>query len=187
MKVNSLLFLITVSLHLQAQTSVQNFELTNVMDGKTISLDHYTSDAGVVIVFTSNECPFDNYYKDRIKEMISAYSGKVQFLLVNSYIESEESQEKMAIHYTDLNVPYLSDKDQLVMNALGAKKSPEVFLLKNSGGKFAIVYSGAIDDNPQIAKDVNQKFLKEAVDKILAGKKIEITNNRAVGCSIRKK
>jgi thiol-disulfide isomerase/thioredoxin len=187
MKINSILFLITISLGLNAQPSVQNFSLTNVVDSKTVSLDQFASNAGVVVLFTSNECPFDNYYKDRIKEMISAYAGKVQFLLINSYIESEESAEKMAIHYTDLNVPYLSDKDQVVMNALGAKKSPEVFLLKNSGGKFITAYSGAIDNNPQVAKDVNQKFLKDAIDKMLGDQKIEVTNNRAVGCSMRRK
>jgi peroxiredoxin len=187
MKINIFFFLITISLGLKAQTPIQNFTLTNVVDGKMISLDQYSSSNAVVVMFTSNECPFDNYYKDRIKEMIGVYAGKVQFLLVNSYIESEESVEKMHIHYSDLNVPYLADKDQLAMNALGAKKSPEVFLLKISGGKFMTAYSGAIDDNPQVSKDVNQKFLKDAIDKMLSGQKIEVTNNRAVGCSMRKK
>ena len=83
---------------LKAQTPIQNFTLTNVVDGKMVSLDQYSSSGAVVVLFTSNECPFDNYYKDRIKEMISAYAGKVQFLLVNSYVESEESVEKMHIH-----------------------------------------------------------------------------------------
>ena len=93
----------------------------------------------------------------------------------------------MHIHYSDINVPYLADKDQVAMNALGVKKSPEVFLLKYSGGKFTIAYNGAIDDNPQVAKDVNQKFLKDAIDKMLGGQKIEVASNRAVGCSIRRK
>jgi hypothetical protein len=119
--------------------------------------------------------------------MISTYNGKIQFLLVNSNIEPEESVEKMRIHYTDMNVPYLADKDQLVLNLFGAKKSPEAFLLKNSAGKSSVVYSGAIDDNPQVPKDANQKFLKDAIDKMLAGQKIEVSINRAVGCTIRKK
>lgn len=170
-----------------AQTPVQNFKLTNVVDDKPVSLDQFSSSDGIVVLFTSNECPFDNYYKDRVKEMISTYNGKIQFLLVNSNIEPEESVEKMRIHYTDMNVPYLADKDQLVLNLLGAKKSPEAFLLKNSGGKSVVVYSGAIDDNPQVPKDANQKFLKDAIDKMLGGQKIDVINNRAVGCTIRRK
>jgi hypothetical protein len=193
MKNNILLFLI-ISFGANAQTSlpagqasVQNFTLTNVVDGKTISLEQYATATGVVVLFTSNECPFDNYYKDRVKEMISTHSGKIQFLLVNSYLELAETPEKMAIHYTDLGVPYLADKDQVAMSALGAKKSPEVFLLKPLGGKFMVVYSGAIDDNPQVPKDANQKFLQDAIDKLVAGQKIETANYRAVGCSMRRK
>ncbi len=187
---NSFLFAllsIAVGLQANAQTPIQNFTLTNVVDDKTVSLDQFSSSNGVVVLFTSNECPFDNYYKDRIKEMISTYTGKIQFLLVNSNIEPEESIEKMHIHYTDMNVPYLSDKDQVVMNQFGAKKSPEAFLINNSGGKSGVVYSGAIDDNPQVPKDANQNFLKDAIDKMLAGQKIEVNNNRAVGCTIRRK
>jgi hypothetical protein len=93
----------------------------------------------------------------------------------------------MAIHYKDINVPYLADKDQIAMEALGARKSTEVFLISKAGGKLNLVYSGAIDDNPQVAKDVKQPFLKDAIEKLLAGQKIEVANQRASGCTIRRK
>ena len=78
-------------------------------------------------------------------------------------------------------------KSTIDRDILGAKKSPEVFLLKNTGGKFMIVYQGALDDNPQMASDVKQNFLKTSIDKLLAGQKIDVPVMRAVGCSIRKK
>ncbi len=93
----------------------------------------------------------------------------------------------MSIHYTDLAVPYLSDKDQAVLESLGAKKTPEVFVLTNNGGKFSVAYSGAIDDNPQSAKDVRNYFLKNAIENVLAGSKPSSSNERAMGCTIRKK
>jgi peroxiredoxin len=166
---------------------IKNFSLTNVKDGKEISLSNYSSSKGVVVVFTSHECPFDNYYKERLKELVNTYSGKIPFIFINSNQESTESLEQMAIHYGDLNVPYLADKDQTVMEALGARRSPEVFLLSATGGKFTIAYSGAIDDNPQVAKDVKQSFLKDAIAKLLAGQKSEPAMQRAVGCTIRRK
>jgi len=187
MKLILFILLVNICAVLKAQTQVQNITLPNAVDGKMVSLDQYSSFSGIVVVFTSNECPFDNYYKERVKEMIHTYTGKVQFLLVNSYLEPEESSEKMHIHYSDIGVPYLADKDQLAMNSLGAKKSPEAFLLKNSANKFINLYSGAIDDNPQVPKDVSQNFLKDAIDKMLSGQKIDVTSNRAVGCSIRRK
>jgi peroxiredoxin len=187
MKKLILISLIAISGYAQAQLTIQNFTLTNVVNGKPFSLDQCSSLSAVVVLFTGNECPYDNYYKDRVKQLIDSYSGKVQFLLVNSYDDPQETPEKMAIHYTDLNVPYLADKDQAVMENFGARKSPEAFLLKPSSGKFEVIYTGAIDDNPQVATDTKQNYLKDAIDKILAGQKAEVANNRAMGCTIRRK
>ncbi len=176
-----ILFLATISA--QAQ-QVPNFSLPNVNDGSVAELNQFTSYSGIVVVFTSNECPYDNYYKDRLKKLIEQYKGKIQFLLINSNVDPQESVEKMAIHYTDLGIPYLADKDQKVADQFGARKSPEVFLLDRQR---IIQYSGAIDDNPQVATDTKQNYLKDAIDKFLAGQKIEVTNNRVLGCTIKRK
>ncbi|MCE7863720.1 MAG: thioredoxin family protein [Bacteroidetes bacterium CHB5] len=164
---------------------IKDFSLINTKDGKTVSLSGLKTP--VVIVFTSHECPFDNYYKERLKELVAQYTGKVQFVLINSNQEPQENIAQMAIHYKDVNVPYLADKDQVAMEALGARKSTEVFLISTGSGKMNVVYSGAIDDNPQVAKDVKQPFLKDAIEKVLAGQKIDVNTQRASGCTIRRK
>ncbi len=186
MKIVFILCMLLVKLSLQAQ-DVKNFTLLNTRDGKEVSLANYSSSKAIAIIFTSHECPFDNYYKDRVKELIRTYAGKVQFLLINSTTDEPESAEQMAIHYTDLSVPYLADKEQAVMTSLGAKKTPEVFLISSSGGKFTVFYNGAIDDNPQSSKDIRQYFLKDAIEKLLMGQKVETPTQRATGCTIRKK
>jgi hypothetical protein len=172
-----------------AQTPVADFKLTNVVDGQPVSLSSYPTCSALAIVFTSNACPYDGYYTARIKDLIDTYQGKVQFILINSFQEAEESIDKMKAAYSrwGLPVPYLADKDQSVMNSLGARKSPEVFLLKPSNGKYTVVYSGAIDDNPQVATAVTQPYLKNMIDKTLAGQKVDSPSSRAIGCTIRKK
>jgi peroxiredoxin len=169
----------------QAQ-EIMNFKLTNARDGKEVSLSDYASFKAIVVVFTSHECPFDNYYKDRLKELTRTYSGSVQFILINANLEEQESADQMAIHYTDLAVPYLADKNQQVMTNFNAKKTPEAFLITSSGGKFSVAYHGAIDDNPQASQDVRQYYLKDAIDYVLSGKKIDISSQRVTGCTIRK-
>jgi hypothetical protein len=183
------LFFTVVSLELFAQQPVQNFSLINVADNNSVSLESFASSGGVVILFTGNECIFDNYYNTRVKSLIDAYKGKIQFLLVNSYVEPTEAIDKMKTKYSSwsIGVPYLADKQQTLMDALGARKSPEAFLLKNTNGKFSVVYSGAIDDNAQLAADVKQNYLRDGIEKLLVGKKIEVSNVRATGCSVRKK
>lgn len=170
-----------------AQKTIDNFTLTNVSDGVAVSIDEYKSMAGVVVIFTSNACPYDGYYLSRIRSLISDYEGKIKVLLINSHLESAESEDHMKSAYGKwgLSTPYLSDKDQAVLKKLGARKSPEAFLLKNIKGNFMVVYSGAIDDNAQMAHAVSQPYLKNAIDRMLAGQAVEMTSTRTVGCTIR--
>lgn len=180
----NLIFILCLGTISAKAQQVQNFSLLNANDGATVELNQFASSAGIVVVFTSNECPYDNYYKDRLKKLIEQYKGKIQFILINSSNDAEESTEKMTIHYTDLGIPYLADKSQKVADQLGARKTPEVFLLDQQR---TIQYSGAIDDNPQVATDTKQNYLKDAIDKFLAGQKIEVANNRVLGCTIKRK
>lgn len=184
--VTLLSILITASAFSQ---QVQNFSLPNVLDGKNISLSDYSSANAVVIVFTVNSCAFDDYYMDRIKALAQQYQSKVPFLLVNSDADAGESPDNMIkrAQQLSLTLPYLADKDQSLMQSLNAHKSAETFLLKNSNGKFTVAYRGAIDDNPQVATDVKRFYLKEAVDRCLAGQAIDAPEVRPVGCNIRKK
>lgn len=186
-KVVTLLF-IAVAISGYSQ-QVQDFTLTNVADGKPVTLSGFTACSGLVVIFTSNECAYDEYYRARIKDLIDQYKGQIQFLLVNSYTESAESAANMKTAYGKWQtpIPYLADKDQVAMDCLGARKSPEAFLMKNSKGTFTLVYKGAIDDNPQVAGDVGERFLKASIDQLLAGQSIKTSSTRTVGCTIRRK
>ena len=169
--------------------SVPNFSLTNVITGAIVSLDTYPSCSGVVIIFTSNSCAYDEYYRSRISAISNEYQDKVPVLLVNSGIEPIESNDNMVrkAQQLGLKVPYLADKDQTLMQRLGATKTPQAFLLKNNGGKFSLVYNGAIDDNAQVQGDVRHSYLKDAIDIMLTNQTIETPEVRPIGCSIRKK
>jgi hypothetical protein len=183
------IMLLLASVIIAGAQPVPDFTLTNVADGKQVTLSEFKTCAGLVVVFTSNECAYDNYYRDRIRSAVAEYKGQIQFLLVNSLVGTKESEQQMITNYNTWNipVPYLVDKDQATMQSLGARKSPEVFLLKNNSGKFNMFYKGAIDDNPQVASDVGQAYLKDAVKKLLANQKADRPSTRAVGCMIRKK
>ena len=168
---------------------VADFTLTNVVNGKAVSLETYPSCSGIAIIFTTNACPYDEYYRGRITKLSNEYADKVPVLLVNSSTEPVESADNMTkkAQQLGLNIPYLSDKDQSLMQKLGATKSPQVFLLKNDGGKFQVVYKGAIDDNAQVEADVRHAYLKDAIDIMLTNQKIATAEVRPVGCTIKKK
>jgi alkyl hydroperoxide reductase subunit AhpC len=153
---------------------------TNVATGQPFNIKDYKGAKAIVVIFTSNVCAYDAHYSDRLRSFFNSYGSNVQFVMVNSYLEPEETEDKMKAKY-DLwafGVPYVADKDQVLMKEFGARKSPEVFVLDSN---FHVIYSGAIDDNPQLPGGVKENYLK----KVLDGAKVE--NTRAVGCSIRSK
>lgn len=168
---------------------VADFSLMNVITGSEVSLSTYPSCAGLIIIFTSNTCAYDEHYWNRINMLSKEYHDNVPVLLVNSGIDQLESKDNMVrkAQQLGLKVPYLADKDQTLMQRLGATKTPSAFLLKNNGGTFSVVYKGAIDDNAQVQTDVRHAYLKDAVDIMLTGQKIETPEVRPVGCTIRRK
>src|SRR5688500_6194805 len=88
------LIMCIATLAVKAQ-SVANFSLTNVITGSPVSLDTYPSCSGVVIIFTSNACAYDEYYRSRITALSTEYQDKVPVLLVNSSIDPIESNDNM--------------------------------------------------------------------------------------------
>jgi hypothetical protein len=188
---SKLLFIALITLatgNLSAQ-QVPNFTLNNVVSGSPVSLETYPSCSGIAIIFTSNTCAFDEYYRGRIAKLSNDYSDRVPVLLINSSIEPADNEEAMATKAVQLKlkVPYLADKDQTLMKQLGASKTPQAFLLKNNAGTFSVVYKGAIDDNAQVEADVRHAYLKDAIDILLTNQNIQTPEVRPMGCSIKKK
>ena len=172
--------MVFASLSLPAQT-LDNFTLTNALDGAQVSLQDYGQKTGVVIIFTVNNCAFDEHYATRIKTL---NTPSIPVLLVNS--DASQSAETMRAYAQRMrfDMPYLADKDKLLMKKLGARKSTEAFLLKNNKGVFTVVYRGAIDDNPQMPADVRNAYLHRAIDNMLANRPIDAATIRATGCNI---
>ena len=81
--------------------------------------------------------------------------------------------------------PYLVDKGQKVYPLYGATKTPHVYVIRKEGAKNIVEYIGAIDDSSRNPDAVTKKFVENAVDNLLAGKKPEVTYTRAIGCSIK--
>src|SRR5688572_17063742 len=164
-------------------------DLLNVADGKNVTIKPCPNCTAVVVVFHSLKCPYDAHYAERVKKLVDVFGNQVSFFLVNSSPEPEEQAEKMMAAYStwSINIPYLADKDQTVMTALNAKKTPEAVLLRKEGAQLKVVYQGAIDDNPQVHTDAGVKFLENAIKDVLAGKNPTVAAERVIGCTIRKK
>lgn len=173
----------------QSYQGLDAVRLVNALNGDTISLDYQSSGPLVVVIFTSNYCPYSRKYEDRIKELYQEFGQRnVQFLLVNPNNSPDDSLEEMKKKATELSYqfPYLKDDQQILTGIMNASRTPEAFLLKPDASGFVLVYRGAIDDNPQAADDVENAFLKLAIEHAIEGKPVEKTEIRVTGCVIKK-
>ena len=168
-----------------------DFSLKNI-DGKTVSLSSYSSAKGFIVVFTCNTCPYAKAYEQRVIELDKKYASQgFPVIAINPNDVSkqpDDSMEKMVERANEKGdtFPYLRDDSQEVATAYGATKTPHVYILnKEASGKFKIEYIGAIDDSPREAADASEKYVEEAVDALLAGKKPAVTSKRAIGCTIK--
>ena len=175
----------------QAQYSVgdkaTDFLLKGV-DGKMHSLEDNVDSKGTIVVFTCNHCPFAIMYEDRLIELQKEYGPKgYNVVAINPNdpaANAEDSYELMIVRAKEkgFNFPYLFDEGQKIYPQYGATKTPHVYLLD---ADHTVQYIGAIDDNARDEEAVEVRYLANAIDALIAGKEINPSYTKAIGCGIK--
>ncbi len=159
-------------------------------DDKIHSLAELRGSKGYIVIFTCNHCPFSKMYEDRIIALQEKYKDKgYPVVAINPNdpaVNEEDSFEKMKIRARKkkFNFWYLFDEGQKIYPQYGATKTPHVFLLDKNK---VVQYIGAIDDNARDANAVEEKFLENAIEALIADKKPNPTITKAIGCTIKTK
>jgi len=181
--------LVALSITSIAQVNVGDkapeFKLLNT-DGEMVALSDYSKEDGVILVFTCNHCPYAKLYEQRIIDLNKKYQSKNYPVIA---INPNDSVAYKVDGYSYMvqkqyDFPYLLD-NKGVFSQYGATKTPHIFLLKNKGDQFEVAYIGAIDDNPQEASEVKEKYLELAIQSLIEGKSLKYTTTKAIGCSIK--
>ena len=198
-KIFSTIILMFVSiLMLQAQAyqvgdEAANFNLKNV-NGEMISLyDYNEASKGAIVIFTCNHCPYAIAYEDRIIELDQEFRKKgYPVIAINPndpVLQPADSYEKMIERADEKQFPfpYLIDETQEIYKIYGAKRTPHVYVLNKENNKFIVSYIGTIDDNYKDANAVEKKYLADAVNALINGKKPDPDFTKAIGCTIKDK
>ncbi len=117
-------------------------------DDVPIGLDTFSSADVLIVVFTSNRCPYAIDYEERLAalgQFCERSEGKVALLAINSNPGREESleifrQRAREAHFT---FPCVKDADQSVARSFGAVYTPEFFVFDRQR---RLMYRGALDD-----------------------------------------
>lgn len=166
-------------------------------DGRNYKLADFAQADILVVIFTCNHCPTAQAYEDRIKKLAADYKGKGVMLVAISpndpqavrldelgYTDLSDSLEEMKIRARDkgFNFPYLYDGDkQQVSLAYGPVATPHVFIFDKER---KLRYVGRVDDSEKPDK-VKSHDARNAIDALVAGKKVPVVKTRAFGCSIK--
>lgn len=167
-----------------------DFRLLNV-DGRYVSMSDYEDAKGIVLIFSCNHCPYVVAYEDRMIELHHEFAPRgFPVLAINpndTIAEPRDSFTKMIERAREKNFPfdYVIDANQEIYPIYGATRTPHVFLLEKVGEDFVVAYIGAIDDNYRDASQVEERYLANAIEALLAGERPDPTVTRAVGCTIK--
>lgn len=170
-----------------AKAPLADVEVKDV-SGKTLTLQKVAKKNGLLVNFSCNTCPWVARWEDRynpIAKLAEENSIGVIALNPNSgYRDRGESMKDMQARAQKSNYRfyYALDENARLADAFGATRTPHIFLFNSN---MELVYRGAIDDNAESAKDVQQPYLKNAIRNLASGQEIDPQSTKSLGCTIK--
>ncbi len=166
---------------------VPDFELPGV-DGRTYCLADFADAKVLVVAQLCNHCPYVVGYQQRLNDLARRLApAGVAVVGVNSNDASHypsDSFQAMRIRAAEVQMPfpYLHDETQSFAKALGAQRTPELFVFD---GTRRLAYHGALDDNLEEPEQVEHAYLADAIAAVLAGGAPDPAETRALGCTVK--
>jgi AhpC/TSA family protein len=151
--------------------------LAEVRDGRSAT----------VVVFTCNHCPYALAWHERVQQVARDYADRgVGFVQINpndpvKYPKDSFDAMTRRVEAGEFASAYLWDESQQVARNWRAKVTPHVFVLDSSG---AVAYQGAPDDDYG-DELLNARWLRAALDDVLAGRAASRADTKPRGCSIK--
>ena len=160
------------------------------VSGEKVSLGEVKKENGLLVLFSSNTCPFVKQWEGRypdLKNWADKYGvGMVVLNSNHTKRDGDDSYEAMKNHAKDkgYNFKYVLDEESQIANAFGGQTTPHAFLFDS---EMELVYKGAIDDSYKSAAEVKKAYVKDAITSLANGEKIAVAETKPVGCSIKRK
>lgn len=170
-----------------------DFTLTDLQGEKEHTLSEYTKEGKIVVLeWFAPDCPYvikhyRNTEKSTVNTLVNEYKDKdVVFLAINSsaadhpYGKSERNLERL--EEWKINHPLLLDSSGVVGKAYGARTTPHMFIIDTDG---VLRYAGALDNNSSSRGIGETNYVRQALDEILAGETVTVSETRPYGCGVK--
>lgn len=167
---------------------VEDFSLMGT-DGELHSIADDAGEAGTVVVFTCNHCPYSVAYEDRLIALQNKLAPMGYNLIAinpnDPEIKPADSFDNMKVRAEEkgFNFPYVVDEGQQVYPKWGATRTPHFYVVDAEN---TVRYIGALDNETDASK-VTTTYLEDAIEAIAAGRTPDPATTKAIGCSIKAK
>lgn len=157
-------------------------------DGRIYNAAEFRSKRALVVIFTSNHCPYAQAYEGRIVELAQSYANRdTQFITIcsNDPVSFPNDNFEQMIEksrFWGFPFPYLHDDTQIAAHAFDAACTPECYLFD---AERKLRYHGRIDDNYADPEGVTKRDLALALDAVLSGNEPQSALTAVEGCSIK--
>jgi peroxiredoxin len=168
-----------------------DFAGIEAIDGKggvtSVSLVDVKEDV-LVVVFLANHCPYVTAIEDRLIDFANSNKDKSVKLVgiavsgKRTRAQDDLSAIKKKAEDKKFNFAYGFDESQDVGRSYNATNTPQFFVLDKAR---TVRYQGSFDDSPMSEAKATKHFVQDAVDALLAGKEITVTETQQIGCGIQ--
>ena len=158
------------------------FELNDI-DGAKHALSQY---AGKILVleFCNIGCPYSRGTDPDLISLAQNYAPKgVVVLGIDSNATNAPADIKKYATEKGKSYPILKDAENKYADAVGAKTTPEVYVIDKDG---KLAYFGAFDDRAQPDKKGKTPYVENAVKALLDGKPVDPKEVKSWGCAIKR-
>lgn len=170
-------------------TKAPEFTLPDTVSGKVCTLSDVANEKATVVMFICNHCPFVKHIFPQIVSLVGDYKEKgVSFVAISSndivqYPQDGPEKMKELFQSLGLTIPYLFDETQEVAKAYDAACTPDFYIFDSH---LKCAYRGQLDDSrPDNGLPVTGADLRGALDAIIAGNAIEMSQKPSLGCNIK--
>ena len=178
----------TASTMLALGTAAPEFELQDVVSGKTVSLTDFSDRQALLLMFICQHCPFVKHVQDELARIGQDYDQQLGIVAISAndvanYPQDSPEKLKQMAQELNFNFPVCYDESQEVSKAYTAACTPDFFLF-DAAGKLA--YRGQLDDSrPSTDIPVTGKDLRQAIDTLLQGNEVDFEQKPSIGCNIK--
>jgi peroxiredoxin len=170
-------------------TTAPDFALTDVVSGRTVSLQDFEGQKALLVMFICRHCPYVAHVRPAIaalaREHVGSGLGIVAISANDPATYPEDAPERLAAEVVEAGYtfPYLFDETQEVAKAYTAARTPDFFLFDRDR---RLAYRGQFDSSrPRNDVPVTGEDLRAAIDAVLEERPVSGDQRPSVGCSIK--